>query len=412
MLPAPCSADFALPHMLACPHHPPLRTLNYHRVWTEFSSTARRDGWSPAHWERCSATETADYPFAKFNKRTEVIKYSDDEYAEFIETDEVIAACNVSGSAAPWTREATDLLFDLARQYDLRWPIIHDRWVLRPTRPIEALKQRFYVVTTHIIEARESRKSKISPASLNSLGQFKNFAYNAAAEMERRRQLDKAFRAVPQSLQDEAARRAELAAVDAALTKLKKDAQLASDNGDHGVATEQLRVAAAMTAVNKRAPEHEMEALAPPTLASAAMASAAPVGMSMAGVRLRSEVIAAPLPGFAPKSKTYAKIMQLLKEAGAPSMHDLPASAPVSAAWHKLRMDAFRLILLQKQVVRAERRTHFLTHKWRSLSSQRMSERPARHGIGGAHHGIVAGSHLVGQKRPAAAPLARQSGGR
>ena len=57
------------------------------------------------------------YPFARFNRKIEVVKYTDEEYKN------VVAPLN-----SDWSKEETDHLFKLCEKYSLRFIIIADRF--------------------------------------------------------------------------------------------------------------------------------------------------------------------------------------------------------------------------------------------------------------------------------------------
>ncbi|KAI8966603.1 hypothetical protein F5Y11DRAFT_308740 [Daldinia sp. FL1419] len=63
--------------------------------------------------------ELDDSGFAKFNVQVDIPQYSDDQYNSNLKSDE-------------WTKDETDYLFDLARSFDLRWPLIWDRYEYQP----------------------------------------------------------------------------------------------------------------------------------------------------------------------------------------------------------------------------------------------------------------------------------------
>ncbi|CAE7899124.1 DMAP1, partial [Symbiodinium sp. KB8] len=52
-------------------------------AWRPIHSSARRDTAGVHHWERATA-EYPDYPFARFNKRVEVVRYTDEEYRTYL----------------------------------------------------------------------------------------------------------------------------------------------------------------------------------------------------------------------------------------------------------------------------------------------------------------------------------------
>ncbi|KAI0549924.1 hypothetical protein F4679DRAFT_232131 [Xylaria curta] len=63
-----------------------------------------------------------DSGFAKFNVQVDVPQYSEDQYNSNLINDD-------------WTKEETDYLFSLARDFDLRWPLIWDRYDYTPQLP-------------------------------------------------------------------------------------------------------------------------------------------------------------------------------------------------------------------------------------------------------------------------------------
>jgi len=70
-----------------------------------------------------------------------VIEYNAEEYKLYIsELDNT------------WTKEETDYLWELCKQFDLRFIIIHDRYDTCYNRSIEDLKNRYYTVSRRILE--------------------------------------------------------------------------------------------------------------------------------------------------------------------------------------------------------------------------------------------------------------------
>jgi DNA methyltransferase 1-associated protein 1 len=108
--------------------------------WVEFKNSARSDSAVFSHWRCVNDDQNKEYPFAKFNKQIKLFSYTDQEYTQYLNTDE------------SWTKAETDHLFDLCKRYDLRFFIIHDRWdpSLFPAgkeRSIDELKDRYYKIT-------------------------------------------------------------------------------------------------------------------------------------------------------------------------------------------------------------------------------------------------------------------------
>ncbi|KAI1736996.1 hypothetical protein F4680DRAFT_429857 [Xylaria scruposa] len=73
--------------------------------------------------EGVKKTDSADDSgFAKFNVQVDVPQYSEDQYNSNLINDD-------------WTKDETDYLFSLARDFDLRWPLIWDRYDYTPQLP-------------------------------------------------------------------------------------------------------------------------------------------------------------------------------------------------------------------------------------------------------------------------------------
>jgi hypothetical protein len=80
----------------------------------KFTNAAREDGLVLRHWSKLTDKSTA-YTFARFNKKCKILTYPDEEYDRHL-------------THPAWDRTETALLFDLCRRFDLRWPVIHDRF--------------------------------------------------------------------------------------------------------------------------------------------------------------------------------------------------------------------------------------------------------------------------------------------
>lgn len=100
-----------------------------------------------------------------------MIAYTDKEYADVVEA---LKPLNLQrgeeeggGGAAQlgdvnyvppqreWTREETDMVFRLVREYDMRFVVVADRWPHEwPPRAIDEIKDRYYSVAKALIEKR------------------------------------------------------------------------------------------------------------------------------------------------------------------------------------------------------------------------------------------------------------------
>lgn len=151
--------------------------------WTPFKNPARTDGAVFYHWRCVNDDPNKDYPFAKFNKQTQIIKYTDAEYAQHLNNDE------------SWTKAETDYLFELCKRYDLRFFIIHDRWdsSLFPSgknRSIDELKDRYYKCVGIMQKVKHGDDAQI-------------YVFDLEHEQKRREQLEKLFNRTKEQVEEE-----------------------------------------------------------------------------------------------------------------------------------------------------------------------------------------------------------------
>ncbi|XP_012700354.1 SWR1-complex protein 4 [Setaria italica] len=138
--------------------------------WLPFTSSARSDNLQLYHWVRVvnGVPPTGDYQFAKYNKKVDVLKYTDEEYEKYL-------------IDPAWSREETDQLFELCERFDLRFIVIADRFPT--TRSVEDLKSRYYSVSRSLLIHRSRSFDDVSGNPL-----VKD-SYDAAHETERKRAL-------------------------------------------------------------------------------------------------------------------------------------------------------------------------------------------------------------------------------
>ena len=145
-------------------------------VWAPFSSSARTDGAQFSHWVR-SGVEYPDYPYARFDVHLDPMSYTDEEYERFMNVEEgppsgVIVTKKANGAIVAdevrqksreplahrtWTKAETDKLVEFARIFELRWAVIHDRWVCHfgpDHRTVEELMHRYYSIGARLTRLR------------------------------------------------------------------------------------------------------------------------------------------------------------------------------------------------------------------------------------------------------------------
>uniref|UniRef100_A0A7S2S7D5 Myb-like domain-containing protein n=1 Tax=Rhizochromulina marina TaxID=1034831 RepID=A0A7S2S7D5_9STRA len=191
--------------------------------WAPYQNSARTDGVEFSRWHKVGV-DYMDYPYARFNVRLSKLEYTDEEYELHLQDPS-------------WTRSDTDKLVALCARYDLRWPVIADRYNQIPRRSMEQLQHRYYtmaqkvlLVRRRIYEAEEDRdtaglatgKDRLE-AKAQALGVSLHVRYNLEFEMERRRQLDALFKRTREDEKSETQLKEELKQVEAELRRLRKE---------------------------------------------------------------------------------------------------------------------------------------------------------------------------------------------
>ncbi|KAK9246116.1 hypothetical protein V1506DRAFT_536308 [Lipomyces tetrasporus] len=163
-------------------------------VWTPFKNQARKDGLELYHWVRGTPTDD-EYPFAKFNKDVEVPTYTQEEY------DKALAD-------TAWTPRETAYLFDLCREYDLRWLVIQDRYEYEPEeneppsiRTLEDLKERYYFCCRKLMELR--RDASGVDWTPRDLEQYNAMNFNKDKEVMRKQYLERLLSRSPAEIAEE-----------------------------------------------------------------------------------------------------------------------------------------------------------------------------------------------------------------
>ncbi|KAI8376365.1 uncharacterized protein BYT42DRAFT_574336 [Radiomyces spectabilis] len=158
-------------------------------VLQSFTNPARPDDLVLQHWIKASEAETSEYSFAKFNKVIDVIEYSNEEYEKYLTDPE-------------WTKEETDYLFDLCRRYDLRFPVIADRYQYNDSsRSIEDLKDRYCSVYRALLRTR----SAVGDGVHDRQTIVQQYAFDKAKEMERKQMLLALFDRTAEQVEEEEA---------------------------------------------------------------------------------------------------------------------------------------------------------------------------------------------------------------
>lgn len=153
--------------------------------WTKakFKNRARDDDLQLSHWVRGLPDEDEVYRFSRYNTKLNIPEWTNDDYALF--------------KSDSWTLEETRYLFDLAKKYDLKWFVVHDRYSYS-TRSIEDLKERYYEVCSALLK----KDPNLSPADQDLLTQMQ---YSKASELERKAHLEHLLSRTPAEVAEEEA---------------------------------------------------------------------------------------------------------------------------------------------------------------------------------------------------------------
>lgn len=290
--------------------------------WLPFTNSARKDNLQLYHWVRVvnGVPPTGDYPFAKYNKSVDVVKYTDEEYEKHL-TD------------PKWTKEETDLLFDLCQRFDLRFLVIADRFP--SPRTVEELKDRYYSVSRAILIARAPFPTDVAGHPLAKE------PYNAQQETERKRALSMVLSQTKQQERKDAEVLAEAKRIQESrmFAKGAEEQELpsASDAGTENVDRTAL----------------PSDAVSPSTAAPNAAADNAtiPASLRMLRVYLRTYALEQMVQAASSSAglRTIKRIEQTLQDLGVNLKPKVPTKA-VCAEHLELRREILTLLNLQKQL--------------------------------------------------------------
>ncbi|KAG8690959.1 swr complex subunit [Ceratobasidium sp. 423] len=166
--------------------------------WREFSNGARTDGLKLKHWAKVSTeqgNEPTAYQFEKYNVTPMIYAYSTDEYNKLLQDPD-------------WSREETDYLFQVAREHDVRFFVMYDRYdfpggkerTLELYHARQDLKHRYYGVCRKLLRSRPWGGEEATKSQL--LGSFN---FDKDRETTRKEYLKGLFNRTPAQIAEEEA---------------------------------------------------------------------------------------------------------------------------------------------------------------------------------------------------------------
>lgn len=173
-----------------------------------------------------SVPEIDDSTFAKYNVRVQTPKYDDEQY-------------NTKLRSEDWSRDETDYLMDLVQEYDLRWPVIWDRYEYEPPPPqmdadaaenaivpiqkvrsMEDMKARYYSIAAAMMKVNKPPEL-MNAAEFNLLELMQHFS--PAQEATRKKFAEAAFHRTKEEAREEESLLLELKRILARSEKLSEE---------------------------------------------------------------------------------------------------------------------------------------------------------------------------------------------
>ncbi|ODV87707.1 hypothetical protein CANARDRAFT_25938 [[Candida] arabinofermentans NRRL YB-2248] len=175
-------------------------------TWAPFKNGARNDDLQFHHWVKGNSNDidsNKPYNFERYNTKLDIPEFNEDEYNDLLK--------DVNSD---WDYNETKYLFELAKDFDLRWAVIFDRYEYQgdpsKERTLEDLKEQLYKCAAKILS---NKKDGIKDSVL-----IKNLeSFDKKLEIERKQYLDKLIHRAPTEIAEEEslvieARKFELAA--------------------------------------------------------------------------------------------------------------------------------------------------------------------------------------------------------
>ena len=134
-------------------------------VWCKFRNASRGDDFQLEHWTK-KEDVGKEYDFKCNN--IEIVEFTKDEYDKLIKPND-----------RNWNYEQTMYLWDLLKQYELKFVVVYDRFDEETygERTVESLKDRYYSVARTILEHRRIFDHPIIKSGYNYEQEIKRRTY-------------------------------------------------------------------------------------------------------------------------------------------------------------------------------------------------------------------------------------------
>eukprot|EP00826_Nyctotherus_ovalis_P049573 TRINITY_DN6005_c0_g3_i1.p1 TRINITY_DN6005_c0_g3~~TRINITY_DN6005_c0_g3_i1.p1 ORF type:complete len:541 (+),score=206.40 TRINITY_DN6005_c0_g3_i1:109-1731(+) len=304
-------------------------------VFTKFVNPARSDNLELYHWQKETEIDQS-YPYAKLNKKVDLVKYTDEEYKTLIDPLD-------SG----WTKEETDRLWDLCERYDLRFIVVQDRFNMGTAqkRSIEELKTRYYSVARMLLENRGDvnhpvvRRPYNAEYELRRKSNLQKFYSRTQESHNLEKQLLDTLKILDQKIKKEEKEVRNLKKILKSDPKPSSEAPVAPQSADENNGEEQVRAGLILTPVNEDQKSDDTE--------EKKRGGRRDRGSN---VYLRSTMLkmAPTIP-----EKTKKKMLQVMTELEVPK--DLIPTVAVIKLYDQLKEKIIELLELEKAIEKKER---------------------------------------------------------
>eukprot|EP00172_Hildenbrandia_rubra_P000790 Plantae.Rhodophyta-Hildenbrandia_rubra.ctg14458.p1 GENE.Plantae.Rhodophyta-Hildenbrandia_rubra.ctg14458~~Plantae.Rhodophyta-Hildenbrandia_rubra.ctg14458.p1 ORF type:complete len:433 (+),score=78.28 Plantae.Rhodophyta-Hildenbrandia_rubra.ctg14458:199-1497(+) len=354
---------------------------------TPFTNTARDDKLELSHFTKVGQPQT-EYAFVRFNKKIQMIKYTDEEYKAVLQKLEPLepAPNNLPMASEfdvkpkktsniykvvpqrAWSKAETDTLFELCEQFDLRFIVINDRWPDEKfgLRTVDELKDRYYAVAKRLLEYRQQKNQKYMESLSLSLYKHSQALcvnpFDYEYETIRKNQLEVEYNRSKAELREEEEIVREARRIEANRKRAVKERQrltkLITPHGDIGLSGDgKALVAIAGSNVTGKLFRHRKQ---------------------HTSAYARSSLIYDPVTQSARISKQIDEVLDELGVGTRPT-----PTAIITDLFDLLRLDILNYLELQRTVLRKEEDVYALRVKLAALKSEPAPAPPA--GVAVAH---------------------------
>jgi len=331
-------------------------------VWKGFHNPARKDNLVLSHWVK-EDEQDEPYSFSRFHSKITMYDYTDEQYNKYFNND------------PNWTREDTDALWKLCKEFDVRFVVVHDRFP-NPNKTIEDLKERYYKMMKKLVEINALPEEDVSKHPLVK------FNFNKAHEEQRKQQFEKLYNRTKEQIEEEKMLIQEYKRIEQQLMRHQKqkkrvlqlsDTALNATPGTPVAAPEERRGRGRrkIVAMPVKDEEYVEEPLSPQAAPETPTVIKGVRKEKATGAYMRSNNILTPLQV---SNKMMKRIDEFLIEVGI-GLRPMP-TATICKVFNEIRQDIVALLDLQKHLSQKEYAVQLLRDQRQNLINQVQSGQP------------------------------------